>query len=303
MTDYLIIDAHVHTYPTAEIGLQAKQGDTRSDYCGTIDELLPIMEKGGISRAIMVNMTPVADMKDAALASLPETLSEKERLEAEREIDLRLISRLERRNLWTCQVAKENARLIPFIGIDPVMSPEAMRNEILDKVRNHGARGIKLQGAAQRFYPYDLRLYLAYGTAVELGLPIIFHSGGREPLSQFALPQHFAQVASTFPQLTIVLAHVGLGYWDQAIALAKSCPSVNFDCSAAIGMSEAEGGLPDDGLVFVIREIGVERVMFGSDYHWFDPIQSIERLLRLDLRREEKRLILGENAVRIYRIS
>ncbi len=46
MTDYLIIDAHVHTYPAPEIGLQAKQGDTRSDYCGTIDELLPVMEKG-----------------------------------------------------------------------------------------------------------------------------------------------------------------------------------------------------------------------------------------------------------------
>ena len=30
------------------------------------------------------------------------------------------------------------------VGIDPVMSPDAMRNELLDKVRNHGARGIKV---------------------------------------------------------------------------------------------------------------------------------------------------------------
>ncbi len=214
-----------------------------------------------------------------------------------------LIARLQRRNLWTCQVAKENPRLIPFIGLDPIMSPELMRNEIVDKVKDHGAKGIKLQSAAQRFYPYDPRLRLAYETAVELSLPVLFHSGGMEPLSQFALPQHFAQVASTFPQLTIALAHLGLGYWDQTIALARSCPSVNFDCSAAIGITEAEGGLSDDALVSLIREIGVERVMFGSDYHWFDPIQSVERLLRLGLRKEEKRLILGENAVCIYRIS
>ena len=39
------------------------------------------------------------------------------------------------------------------VGIDPVMSPETTRNEILDKVRNHGARGIKIQSAAQRFHP------------------------------------------------------------------------------------------------------------------------------------------------------
>ena len=303
MTDYLIIDAHIHTYPTPEIGLQAKQADSHSALFGTIDELLPIMDKGQISKAVMVNMTPIADMKDAALARLPQTLSEEERQEAEREIDLRLIARLERRNLWTCQVANENPRLIPFIGLDPIMSPELMRNEILDKVKNHGAKGIKLQSAAQRFYPYDPRLGLAYETAVELSLPVIFHSGGMEPLSQFALPQHFAQVASNFPKLTIVLAHLGLGYWDQTMALAKSCPSVNFDCSAAIGITEAEGGLSDDALVSMIREIGVERVMFGSDYHWFDPILSVERLLHLDFRSEEKRLILGENAVRICRIS
>jgi hypothetical protein len=261
------------------------------------------MDQGQISKAVMVNMTPVVDMKDAALARLPETLSKAERQEAEKEIDLRLIGRLQRRNLWTCQVAKENPRLIPFIGLDPIMSPELMRSEILDKVKNHGAKGIKLQSAAQRFYPYDPRLWLAYETAVELGLPLVFHSGGIGPLSKFALPQLFAQVASAFPKLTIVLAHLGLGYWDQTIALAKSCLSVNFDCSAAVGITEAEGGLSDDDLVSMIREIGVERVMFGSDYHWFDPIQSIERFLRLDFGKKEKRLMLGENAARIYRIS
>lgn len=303
MTDYLIIDAHIHTYPTPEIGRQAKEGDTHSDYCGTIDELLPIMDKGQISKAVMVNMTPVADMKDAALAKLPETLSEEERQQAEKEVDLRLIGRLERRNLWTCQMAKENPRLIPFIGLDPIMSPKLMRSEILDKVKNHGAKGIKIQSAAQRFYPYDPRLWLAYETAAELGLPVVFHSGGVGSLSKFALPQLFAQVASAFPRLTIVLAHLGLGYWDQTIALAKSCPSVNFDCSAAIGITQAEGGLSDDDLVSMIREIGVERVMFGSDYHWFDPIQSVEHLLRLDFRRKEKRLILSENVARIYKIS
>ena len=40
MSEYLIIDAHVHTYQTREIGLQAKQGSTTTDYAGTIDELL-----------------------------------------------------------------------------------------------------------------------------------------------------------------------------------------------------------------------------------------------------------------------
>jgi len=31
------------------------------------------------------------------------------------------------------------------VGIDPVMSHDAMRNELWDNVRNHGARGVKIQ--------------------------------------------------------------------------------------------------------------------------------------------------------------
>jgi len=42
--------------------------------------------------------------------------------------------------------------------------------------------------------------------------------------------------------------------------------------------------------------------MFSSDYHWFDPISGIQRLLRLKLSDEERRLILGENARRVYKL-
>ena len=75
MTDYTIIDTHVHTYQTREIGLQAKQGSNVTDYAGTPDELLPLMERARISKAVMVNMLPVADMRDAALVNVPGELN------------------------------------------------------------------------------------------------------------------------------------------------------------------------------------------------------------------------------------
>lgn len=303
MSDYLIIDAHVHTYPSPEIGLQAKQGHTHSSHCGTIEELVGIMEKGKIWRAVMANMTPVADMRDAALAMLPETLSAEQRRQAEREIEQNMIARLQRRNLWTCNMAQQNPCLVALIGLDPIMNPNLMGREIVDKVENQGAMGIKVQNAVQRFYPHDRRMWLAYETTAELGLPFLFHSGGVEPLAQFAEPRLFAEVAASFPGLTMVLAHLGMFYWKQAVELAKNYPNVNFDCSAAIGITEEEGGLSDEALTAMIREIGIDRVMFGSDYHWFDPISGIQRLLRLKLSDEERRLILGENARRVYKLS
>ena len=66
MANDLIIDAHVHTYPTAEIGRQATQGFSQSGASGTVPELLAAMAKGKISYALMANMTPTYKMKMAA---------------------------------------------------------------------------------------------------------------------------------------------------------------------------------------------------------------------------------------------
>ncbi len=81
--DRPIIDAHVHTYPSREIGRQAMMGSGRTDYGGTPDELLALMGRGGIEKAVMVNMTPIVDMFDAAAAKLPADLSASQRADAE----------------------------------------------------------------------------------------------------------------------------------------------------------------------------------------------------------------------------
>jgi len=98
MADLPIIDAHVHTYPTREIGRQAMMGTGRTDYGGTPEELLDIMAGAGITYAVMVNMTPVADMMDAALERLPQGLSTMDRAAEEETARRRIIGRLQRRN-------------------------------------------------------------------------------------------------------------------------------------------------------------------------------------------------------------
>ena len=153
-----IIDAHVHTYPSRDIGRQAMMGTGRTDYGGTPEELLEIMERGGITHAVMVNMTPFADMMDAALERLPEGLSTADRAASEVEVTRKIIGRLQRRNEWTCEIGREHPQLIPFIGLDPSMSEEELLAEI-DTRQAEGARGIKLHPAAQRFYPNDARLH------------------------------------------------------------------------------------------------------------------------------------------------
>jgi hypothetical protein len=49
----------------------------------------------------------------------------------------------------------------------------------------------------------------------------------------------------------------------------------------------------------MIRTIGTNRVMFGTDYPWTDPVGDIERIRGLALTGEEKQKILGDNAARL----
>ena len=303
MADYHIIDAHVHTYQTREIGLQAKQGSNITDYAGTPDELLTILTKANISKAVMVNLLPLAEMREAAITKLPGDISAAERDIALKEIDARMMGRLERRNTWTCELAVENPNLIPFINLDPLQDERTMTDEIMNRVNNNGAKGIKLHPNSQQFFPNDHRLWPAYQTAGQIGLPVMCHAGKFATRIQYAQPKHFKEVLATFPNLTLVMAHLGQGFLDETRSLARTYPNLFFDCSAIVSAADTARGISDTELTNLIKEIGVERVMFGSDFPWHDPAEAVERLLKLDFSEQEKQLLLADNAIRIYKLS
>lgn len=294
MIDFPIIDAHLHTYPTPEIGLQAMQGRGNSGCSGTVEELLDLMRSGNIEKAVMVNMTPVADMRDAALA----------RGQSEEEAQTLVIERLKRRNTWTCEVAQEHPELVPFISLDPSMGEEDAAAEVRRTV-DLEARGIKLHPAAQRYYPSDRRLWGAYEEAQARDLPIISHSGaaagGVE--SPYARPQQFREVLQAFPDLTLVLAHLGLGCLEESLEMAGRYPNLFFDSSAAVNGTVEPPPFPDEEAVDLIRRLEIERVLFASDWPWFHPHRDAERVDRLPLSNEEKRLLLRENAIRVLRLG
>jgi hypothetical protein len=299
------IDAHVHTYPSREIGRQAMQGTGRTDYGGAPEELLGIMARAGITHAVMVNMTPFADMMDAALTKLPTDATSSQRAEAESQAQRAIIGRLQRRNAWTCEVGREHPALIPFIGLDPCMTEDELLGEIETR-RAEGARGIKLHPAAQRFYPSDERLAPVYSRATQLGWPVIFHSGafaiGPASTTQASL-EHFPPLLKSFPDLTVVLGHMGFGEFDTCAEIAAEFPNAMFDCCFVVNGTEPSPSISDDEAAAGFRRVGIDRVMFGSDYPWLDPALDAARIERLPLEKQEKRAVLRDNAVRVFGLS
>ena len=303
MNKYEVIDAHVHTYKTAEIGRQALSGFDASGCCGTPEELVPIMQAAGIRQAVQCNMTPARSMFDAALAGVPQ-----DQVAAARPALLeKICDRIRRRNEWTCLKAEEQPELVAFLSVDPIMGQEAMLIELLDRIDNRGARGLKIHPGEGRFFPDDPSLGPVYEALVERNLPVISHGGLdiANPDPSYTRPAAFAAVAGQYPNLKLVIAHLGNNFFDESMQVAAKYPNIFFDTSAVIpGDENGEplikgSALSNAEAVKLIREIGIERVMFGTDYPWFHPLWDLKRFLKLDFSDAEKEALLGGNAKRI----
>jgi len=295
--DFLIIDTHVHTYPNIETGRQSL-GSKGYGYYGTINELMEVMRNLNISYSVMANFLPLQEMKKASITRIPADLNSRERELSIQEIDQKMIERMKRKNRWTCEEANKNPKLIPLVSVDVIQSVDKMVKE-LDSMIKMGARGMKLHPIANEYYPWDERMSLVYSKAQEAGIPILFHSGvGELPGwdSKYGSPSGFAKVAKAFPSLIIILAHLGRGFYEESVEAARKCSNIYFDTSTCLN-PETVGEISE-----LIRKIGVQRVLFGTDWPWRDPKKDIEIIKSMNLTDEEKKRIFGLNAKEIYKI-
>ncbi|MFQ5828815.1 MAG: amidohydrolase family protein [Candidatus Methylomirabilia bacterium] len=304
MADYPIIDTHTHTFPTKAIGQQAISRLPYPGASGVIDDLLSDLAAAGFVRAVMLNFTPTGEMREENLTRRAPDSHPARWGEVEEQVRLTIVERVQRRNAWTLATAKQCPALVPFIGLDPLMGEDGMLTE-LEACTSNGARGIKFHCSTQRAYPTDRRLWPVYRWAEERDLPIVFHSGWHPlgcHLSDYARPARFAQVAENFPNLTMVLAHMGLGWQEEAVALARQFRNVYFDSTLAITGTWNPPPLSDDEVVNLLRLFGVDRVMFATDWPLCVPAKERHRAEALALDDTEQRLLFYENAQRILRV-
>jgi predicted TIM-barrel fold metal-dependent hydrolase len=128
--------------------------------------------------------------------------------------------------------------------------------------------------------------------AGELKAPVIQHTwmnllgNGRGE----STPQDLADLARRHPQTTFVCVHSG-GDWSLGLRAIRSTRNV---------LAETAGSNPTTGFVeMAVRELGAERVVYGSDVPGRGFASQLAKVLGADIPAAAKRLILGENLRRI----
>jgi predicted TIM-barrel fold metal-dependent hydrolase len=189
-------------------------------------------------------------------------------------------------------------RLLPFVSVHPgVLSARACGAHVAELADAGRARGLKLHTIGQRIHPADPAMWPTYAALSERGLPLVAHCGPDRHGAGLSTPAAFASVAAAFPDLKLVLAHLGGGAWRDTGAFAAAHPGVRFDLSEVVSWTGSTLGPTGPHLSALIRAIGAERVLLGSDFPWYEPADVIAAVEELPgLTTEERALILGANA-------
>jgi hypothetical protein len=171
-------------------------------------------------------------------------------------------------------VAHEPGRLFGFAGIDP-SDPFALTE--IDRAVELGLRGITLSPAAQGIHPADNRAMDVYQRAVELNLPVIFRQGGHfapEWRMEFARPYLLDEVARTFPDLRLVVSHLGQPWVDETVVLLDKHEHVYADVCGLSGRPwQAYQALS------LCWNAGVmHKLLFASDFPYATVEQAIKAL-------------------------
>jgi uncharacterized protein len=311
MNEPVKVDVHMHVYESVRSGdwwkagyeifeYGDKEGVEFSPYAGTVDDAVWAMREAGFAHGVAVNLLSIDLFRLEAMAMLPPVLAADERDRAIARIDERMPERFREFNRWLVAAVAEVPQITPFVGVDPSALTPQENVEHLREMADRGAKGIKLHPVVQRFEPNDLRMHPVYEACREMGLTVLSHTGSAKGGATYADPNGFAPVAEAFPGLIVLLAHLGGGRWRQTAALAEAFPGLVFDLCEIIAWTGAPNAPTPEELSALIRQVGAERVMLGTDFPWYDLDRTEEQVMALPgLGAEEKEGILGANAVRV----
>ena len=185
-------------------------------------------------------------------------------------------------------VRQDPDTFVGFASVNPAYKgPKAAVEELTRAVRELGLSGVKLYPMYQHWSPDDRDLgFPIYQCALDLGIPVMFHQAGSTRIDAslgLGRPALLDDIGREFRDLTVIIAHMGIPWQDEALFLLTKHPNFYGELSyliAALSPRELFSFLHKAEPFFV----PLEKLFFGSDYPGFlyDPVVLRKKLLALN---------------------
>ena len=201
---------------------------------------------------------------------------------------------------------------IPELGVVAGVSYNNYRQkdlrELADFLENGLVKGLKLYPGYEPFYPHDKRLQVVYDLAEEFDVPVMIHSGDTyspKGKLKYSHPLQIDEVAVDHPNVKLVICHLGNPWLTDCMEVVYKNQNVSTDISGLVlgEFSEAFEDYMSDEIRDAILYAGDPgRFLYGTDW----PICSMRSYMafvrHLGLADDAYRAIMGENAIKLFKI-
>jgi predicted TIM-barrel fold metal-dependent hydrolase len=183
----------------------------------------------------------------------------------------------------------------PVCSVHPADGRAAL--EEIDRVAGGGAAWLKLHPNNQQFDVADPAVADVVKKATDHGLPVLFDAYSPWDADQ---PGKFVNLALALPDARLILAHAhGPGFpqllvYDIVGRYPGWPRNVWIDISVT-GLLFAGGPFAEQ-FTWVLRKVGTDRVVFGSDFPLDDPLAAAGAVVELGFTDAEQAAILHDNA-------
>jgi len=162
---------------------------------------------------------------------------------------------------------------IPFYGVDM----DADGPDDIVRARDRGFSGLKFIGPLRPFN--DCAYFKFYEKAAELKLPVLYHLGivanhdsWRDCDSNNMRPIHLDHIARRIPELTLIGAHFGNPWSDEAAMACRWNPNLFFDFSGSLlkyrkpaMLAEVLWWKPEGPYAAPDKTCAWQKILFGTD--------------------------------------
>jgi predicted TIM-barrel fold metal-dependent hydrolase len=186
------------------------------------------------------------------------------------------------------RLLEAGSRVKAMVSVNPWYAEKAI--DELRRCHDLGAVGLFLQPARQGFFPTERIADPIVSAAAGFGWPIMFHTGTFLYSDILAV----AELARRYPETNFIAGFGGFtDMWFELPSIFSEIENLFLDASLIWG----------DAISQLVSSVGADRVLFASAEPRNHYPVVFKCLKRLNLTAEQRSLILGDNARRLFKLE
>jgi predicted TIM-barrel fold metal-dependent hydrolase len=268
----MIVDAHVHLFPTPVFEALWRWFDRHAwniQYRLNAEQVIEFLTTRGIDRLVALHYSHKPGMARVL-------------------------------NQFVVELARAHAQVIP---LGTVLPGEPDAEAIIDEALALGVRGFKLHCHVQKMASDDPRLDPIYARAQAAGVPVVIHAGRAPASDAYGVDvRALCSAAATrrtlerHPRLKLVIPHLGADEISTHLDMMDEFPNLFLDTTMVVG---GYFGAAPDATRLARR---ADRILYGTDFPNlpYDWDLELSWLKAQPFAEADRRKMLGENALRLF---